>query len=231
VYSGARAGCNMVAETINDCWNRIGMRGDRSCERLRAHLHCHNCEVYADGARSIMHRRLPDGYRQQWAAVVAQPGTQEQAADASALVFRVGAEWLALPSKLCVTVAGESQAHKLPRRSGKILTGIVNVKGRIYPCASLAGLLDVDAGDMLTVTGRHVHSRILVMQFPQQAFALPVDEVHGIQAYVTADLRMPPATVNKGMRRYLTGVLASDDIRAGCLDPEMVGYHLARLLR
>ena len=31
--------------TVDDCWNRIGVSGDRSCPELQAHLHCRNCSV------------------------------------------------------------------------------------------------------------------------------------------------------------------------------------------
>ena len=35
---------------VDDCWNRIGIHGDKSCERLAAHVHCRNCEVHAAAA-------------------------------------------------------------------------------------------------------------------------------------------------------------------------------------
>ena len=45
-----------TAASINDCWNRIGVRGDASCPELEQHVHCRNCPVYsaaaADAARS-----------------------------------------------------------------------------------------------------------------------------------------------------------------------------------
>ena len=28
--------------TLADCWNRIGVAGDQSCEKLAAHVHCRN---------------------------------------------------------------------------------------------------------------------------------------------------------------------------------------------
>ena len=35
---------------VNDCWNRIGVRGDRSCPELKQYVHCRNCPVYSAGA-------------------------------------------------------------------------------------------------------------------------------------------------------------------------------------
>ena len=34
-------------ERIDDCWNRIGVHGDKSCPLLDEHVHCRNCAVYA----------------------------------------------------------------------------------------------------------------------------------------------------------------------------------------
>lgn len=31
---------------IDDCWNRIGVRGDGSCPRLAGYIHCRNCPVH-----------------------------------------------------------------------------------------------------------------------------------------------------------------------------------------
>ena len=39
------------AEAIDDCWNRIGVHGDKSCPLLSEHIHCRNCAVYSAAAR------------------------------------------------------------------------------------------------------------------------------------------------------------------------------------
>ena len=35
------------AQAIDDCWNRIGIHGDKSCPLLSNHIHCRNCAVYS----------------------------------------------------------------------------------------------------------------------------------------------------------------------------------------
>ena len=34
-------------QAIDDCWNRIGIHGDKSCPLLAEHIHCRNCSVYS----------------------------------------------------------------------------------------------------------------------------------------------------------------------------------------
>ncbi len=47
---------------VDDCWNRIGVRGDKTCERLAEHVHCRNCPVHAAAANRLLDRlALPAG--------------------------------------------------------------------------------------------------------------------------------------------------------------------------
>jgi chemotaxis-related protein WspD len=217
-------------QNIHDCWNRIGVRGDHSCEKLREHVHCRNCEVYAAAARNIMQRVLPNGYQSEWAQHVSQAQAEGNAVTESAMIFRIGNEWLALPTHLFVSVAEKTTAHKLPHRNEVGLLGIVNVAGQLYPCMSLAALLHIDAQQEQAKVQHHVYPRLLLVSLAKQVFALPVDDLQGISRYAADTLQAPPATVNKGLVRYLTGVLAVGEQQVGCLDHELVGYNLARAL-
>jgi chemotaxis-related protein WspD len=219
------------AVVLDDCWNRIGVSGDQSCAKLAEHIHCRNCEVHAGAAQSNLQRPVDAGYRQEWASHFRQPETAPEASDASALVFRIGREWLALPSRAVGSVAPLAPPHRLPHRAGRGLLGIVNVAGKLMPSVSLGALLGVDEQDNPVTAGRHVFARLLVMQWEGQAFALPVADLHGIARYAQAGLATPAATINKGLERFLTGVLAQDGMRVGVLDEALVGHHLARSLR
>ena len=39
--------------TVDDCWNRIGFCGDRSCPELAHVVHCHNCQVFSNAGRPV----------------------------------------------------------------------------------------------------------------------------------------------------------------------------------
>ena len=87
------------AQAIDDCWNRIGLHGDRSCDKLAELVHCRNCPVYAAGARTIMQRVLPAHYQRDWAAHFAAPQSPPAVTDQSVLVFRIGCDWLGRHSR------------------------------------------------------------------------------------------------------------------------------------
>jgi chemotaxis-related protein WspD len=219
------------AIAIDDCWNRIGVSGDQSCEKLGRHIHCRNCEVHSGAAQRNLQRAVTPGYRIEWAEHFRQPEAARSASDQSALVFRIGREWLALPTRAVGSVAPLAPAHRLPHRDRRGLLGIVNVAGKLTPSMSLGALLGIDERDAPAAAGRHVFARLLVMQWEGQAFALPVADLYGIARYAQAGLAAPAATINKGLERYLTGVLAQDDMRIGVLDESLVGHQLARSLR
>lgn len=216
---------------IEDCWNRIGVVGDQSCEKLEQHIHCRNCEVYAGAAQRNLQRLVGDDYKKDWAAHFRQSATDTEVLDASCLVFRIGREWLSLPTKLFVSVAPHAKPHRLPHRAGAGLTGIVNVAGTLYPCMSLAALLGIDDGEGEAATHRHTFARLLLIQWEQQAYALPVADLHGIMRYASASVQAPAGTINKGMSRFLSGVISHQDMHIGVLDATLIGYQLARTLR
>jgi chemotaxis-related protein WspD len=216
---------------LDDCWNRIGVAGDQSCPKLADAIHCRNCEVYAGAAQRNLRRPVSDGYREQWAAHFRQARASNVAADSAALVFRIGREWLALPAAIIDSVAPEASGHRLPHRSGGALLGIVNVGGKLMPQVSLAALLGIDAAGAPTAGGRHVFPRLVVMRWEGQAFALPVADLHGIVRYAASAAGTPAATINKGLVRYLSGVLSEAGMHIGVLDAALLGHQMARLLR
>jgi chemotaxis-related protein WspD len=219
------------AVALADCWNRIGVAGDQSCARLVQHVHCRNCEVYAGAAQQNLQRPVSGGYRDEWAAHFRQPPASRTRSDSAVLVFRVGREWLALPATMIDSVAPQGPAHRLPHRSGGALLGVVNVGGKLLPAISLASLLGVDNDEAPKAGGRHTFARLVVMQYEGQPFALPVADLHGIVRYAASALAAPAATINKGLVRYLSGVLNEADMHIGVLDAPLVGHQMARLLR
>jgi chemotaxis-related protein WspD len=216
---------------LADCWNRIGVAGDQSCEKLVRHVHCRNCEVYAGAAQRNLQRPVDDGYREEWAVHFRQARQVATRADRAVLVFRVGREWLALPAAIIDSVAPEGSSHRLPHRSGAGLLGVVNVGGKLLPSISLASLLGIDRDDTPKAAGRHTFARLVVMQWEDQAFALPVADLHGIVRYRASALAASAATINKGLVRFLDGVLSEAGMHIGVLDAPLVAHQMARLLR
>ena len=217
--------------TLKDCWNQIGVAGDRSCDLLLQHVHCRNCDVYAGAARDSLQRPVAPGYREDWARQLRQPPEAEMVRDRSGLVFRIGAEWLMLPTGMVDSVAPSARPHTLPHRASGALAGIVNVGGTLLPAVALERLLGIDGHAITQAQQRHVFARLAVLRVEGQRFAVPVADLHGIVRYGEAKLQAPAATINKGLQRYLAGVLAHQDMMIGALDGQLIGHQLTQLLR
>src|SRR4051812_49551856 len=106
---------------IDDCWNRIGVAGDRTCPELETHIHCRNCPVFSAAARSFFERPAPGGYLAEWTRLLAEPEVPIEGDDVSLLLFRLGGEWLALGTRVVAEVTAPRPVHRIPHRSDQVL--------------------------------------------------------------------------------------------------------------
>jgi chemotaxis-related protein WspD len=218
----------MSTPLVDDCWNRIGVRGDVSCPELARHLHCHNCPVHAAAALAMLDNELPIGTGAAWTAHFAQPLPVVHAGLVSIFVFRVAADWLALPTAVVSEVAPERTIHTLPQRHGAVL-GLVNVHGALRVCLSLAAVLRLD-GTAAAAPGRiFERERMLILQHGDLQAACPVDEVIGVQRVPPSELAEAPAT-SAGAGSCVTRVWSWNDRTVGVLDDVLVGQALRRSL-
>src|SRR5580698_2004536 len=115
-----------------DCWNKIGVTGDRSCPELNTFIHCRNCPVYAAAARTFFDRPAPEGYLADWSRWLAGSGVpnagdqgngdgedeaQSQEEKLSVLIFRLGPEWLAFRTQTVAEVTTIRPVHRVPHRT------------------------------------------------------------------------------------------------------------------
>ena len=172
-------------ERIDDCWNRIGVHGDKQCPLLERHVHCRNCEVHASAAT-----RLLDRYAllQDDQAPVVE--LVEESAGRSMLLFRLGEEWLALATACLAEIAPLQVVHSLPHQRSRVLQGVANVRGALVPCLSLADLLGV-AGGASQERGARAMPRMLILAAEGGPVVMAVEEIDGIH-------RLDPALLGSG---------------------------------
>jgi chemotaxis-related protein WspD len=201
-------------------WNQIGVFGDGTCPELAKAIHCRNCPVYAAGGRSLLEREPPADYLREWTQALAEAKDEDRAEDTlSVLIFRLGREWLALPTHVCQEVAEMRPIHTLPHRSGPVLLGLVNIRGQIRLCVSLRELLGLEPGDDSGRTMNHKNPRCLVViAGDSDHWVLLVDEIHGIQRFHLSAIRDAPVTVAKAAPRLTKGVIDWRDTGVGYLD-------------
>ena len=213
------------AQAIDDCWNRIGIHGDKSCPLLSEHIHCRNCAVYSTAAT-----RLLDRYAlQQDDRVQVSNTVESEVKTRSLLMFRLGEEWLGLATRCLVEVAPSQAIHSLPHQRSGALLGVANVRGALVACLSLVELLGLD-GISNVASGTRVMPRMLIIAAHGGPVVVPVDEVDGIHAI---DERILDAASQSGAQasaKYTRGVLQFRGRSLRWLDEEQLLSAVTRSL-
>jgi chemotaxis-related protein WspD len=168
----------------------------------------------------LLDREVSEDDLREWTAHVAAEKNVVAVGTKSVVIFRIGAEWLALPTSVFQEVAEGCKLRTLPHHRGGILSGLVNVRGELLLCVSLEALLGLEK------TAEVKLGRLLICNPPGGRLAFPVSEVHGVHRYHPGDLRDAPATLSKAADIYIAGVLPWKDRTVGCLDEQLLFYAL-----
>jgi chemotaxis-related protein WspD len=212
---------NEKAVEIRLCWNEIGVQGDSTCPELQQVIHCRNCPIYSKAGVQLLDRPLLPEYRRGWTEQFSQVKKLPGQARQSALLFRIDSEWLALPASAFQEVAERRPVRSLPHRRQGIVLGLVNVRGELLICVSLAHLLGLTRSP-LRDTPRTGYDRLLVAKWDGHCFVFPADEVRGILRFHAPELQEPPATLAKSRLTYTQGILHWQDRTVGLLNAELV---------
>jgi chemotaxis-related protein WspD len=218
-----------------DCWNRIGVNGDRSCPELTTFVHCRNCPVFAAAARAFFDRPAPEGYLAEWTRWLADSdglapkGDKEGGGDledggivaqregVSFLIFRLGSEWLAFRTRTVAEVTTPRPVHRVPHRSNRVFVGLVNLQGRAELCVSMHGLLGVDAPASTS-------PRLVVLRDRDRAetWAFGADEVLGVHRVPRSQWGPVPSTLVNPAVGFSQAVLSWNSRSIGLLDEQRV---------
>ncbi len=212
------------------CRREVGVWGDRSCPELAAHVHCRNCPVYARIGRNLLDREVPalsspvrDATRR-----TAQESTQ------SVIVFRAGAEWLALPTSLAREVVIAPAAHRVPHRNDPRFRGLVNVRGELLPMVDMRVMLGAaeSSADGGAASGaKEPRPRLLVLERDASSWALGIDAIDDIHRIAPSALRPPPVTVQLGSARFTQSMFTLSIGQVGLIDAELLWYALNEICR
>lgn len=232
-----------VEITVHDCWNRIGVQGDRSCQKLIPHIHCRNCPTYTAAASALLEREVPERYQDERTGYFAQQKQDARHDTQSLTIFRIGMEWLALPNSALVEITETRPIHSLPHRKGTIVLGLANIRGELLICVSLGDLLGLDiagadrknAGqpaqrEARRAASQEIYERLLVIQGDSGRLVFPVDEMHGVHRYHPDQLQQVPSTIEKLATPYASAMLPLNNRSVGVLDAQLLLYTLQRSL-
>lgn len=200
------------------CWRVIGVQGgDQSCTRLAEVLHCRNCPVYAQAARTLLQRESAPEQDEQGLQNLRRAALRD-----TVLVFRLGRQWLGLPPAMVLEVATNPPVRRLAHRTSGRVEGVVNVRGELRLCVSLAELLGLGTRDTAPAS-----ARLILIEDDSGPLAFRCDEVRGLVAYDSAHVQPPPDTLRPPLDGCVRALLAEEGGAVALLDAAAV----SRLLR
>ncbi|MCH4874169.1 MULTISPECIES: chemotaxis protein CheW [Pseudomonas] len=214
------------ALAIDDCWNRIGIYGDKSCPVLPEHIHCRNCSVYSAAATRLLDRY---SFEQEHVEQYATRVDERKVATRSLMIFRLGDEWLGLATRCLDEVAPMQPIHSLPHQRSRALQGVANVRGALVPCLSLIELLGLDP-TLAGPTSLRVMPRMLILAAHGGPVVVPVDEVDGIHNIEERVLNAASASGEHVSAKYTRGVLQWKTRSLRWLDEEQLLGAITRSL-
>lgn len=202
---------------LDHCWRRIGVYGgDQSCPMLMDTLHCRNCPVFSDAARTLFDRESEAEPAEDWHREMASEDGLRPA-----LVFRLGQQWLGLPPALVAEVAARQPIRRLAHRTTGRLEGVVNVRGELHLCVSLGELLGLgmrsDAGES---------ARMVLVRDDRdsrgQVLAFRCEEVLGLQHFPNNSLEPAPDTLPEPLRECVEALFPTQTGHVAMLKGEAV---------
>src|SRR5690606_11309422 len=87
-------------------------------------------------------------YRDEWSRLLAEHKQGPQPNSESIVIFRLGDEWLSIPSRIVREITSSKPIRRLPHTRRNLVKGLVNMRGELQICISLGGLLDLDKGEL-----------------------------------------------------------------------------------
>lgn len=200
------------AQPAGACWRQIGVFGDGSCAELTAYVHCRNCPRFAAAARGLLARAsaLPAQ-----AGIAAAEGSGPRAGREGMLVFRLAGLLFALSTSVAAELAPDQRARRIAHRSGRLLEGLVNLRGALHLCVALDRLLGLTrtTGPDPGISPRLV----LVRDHLGASWAFRADAVLGVERFDVAAISAPPPAAPPALAPFVRGIasLAARATRLG----------------
>jgi chemotaxis-related protein WspD len=189
--------------------------------------------IHQISSSHLFERAAPSEYIEEWTNALMQPPSSEKGEETlSYMVFRLGVEWLALPTVFFKEVTTRRSVHRIPHLGGKILQGIVNLNGELKLYVALDRLLEIKSIPSSPSSNvQYQQDRIMAIAKEGDLWVFPVDEIYGIYRWNLAHLENVPANISKSTADFLKGIMKLENKSVGLLDEELLFSSLKRSIQ
>ena len=166
-----------------------------------------------NSANELLNRAPDHAYLAEWTTLLQTPPSSEVVEEKdSIIIFRLHREWLGISTFVFDEVAHDRKVHKLPHCSGKVITGVVNLRGQLRLSFSLDHLLEIETLFISREDPTHrIYPRMVAIKKEKDSWVFPVHEIYGIYHFDKRVLQNVPATVAKSTANFFKGILIWND--------------------
>lgn len=190
----------------------------------------HFSKGISEAAQQLFERVPPSDYIDEWTQTLREPLKEELKGDLSVLVFRIGCEWLAIPTSFLKEVTYRRTVHQIPHCNRPILKGIANINGELQVVFDLGALLGLEfiLQDSSQQTFSYQKNRMIAVLKDKEEWVFPVDEIEGIFKWSSFLLADSPFNPQNPRPHYLKGIMNNGKKQMGLLDVELLFSSLKR---
>lgn len=143
----------------------------------------------------------------------------------SLIVFRLGHEWVALPTEVFFEVTDLRPIRRIPHCSGDVLKGLVNLRGQLLVCVDLAKFFDIERAPAEINPARQ---KLIAINYEQQKWVFLADEVQGLCSCDMGALENLPVNMEKSTLKYFRGIGRIEGKHVYVIDEGLLFYGLER---
>jgi len=159
------------------------------------------------------------------------PSEEERGAaeTVSLVVFRLGAQWLALSTQVVREIMEVCTIRSIPQRNAEVFLGLINLRGELQLCVSLKGLLGLN-GEYERAPGASQQrtARLVVIEKEDDCWVFPADEVLGVFPFAPSEIQELPTTPTAGAVLTLKGRVYWQEKQVSYLDDTVLFDTLKR---
>lgn len=170
----------------------------------------------------------PD-YLKEWTETLMEPPIVEINKQViSVTTFRLGEEWLAIPTNFVKEVTNRRLVHRIPHNKNHLLLGIVNLNGELQLVIALHLLLQMEMTLPTVKPVSYQQERIIAIYKEGEIWVFPVNEIGGIFSWNIDTIENVPMSISKSSANYIKGIIYVDQKTIGLLDAELLFSSLKR---
>jgi chemotaxis-related protein WspD len=216
---------NSIYINVDNCWEKIGIFGDNTCEILPNVEHCYYCDVFKKAGRDIFNKAIPQNFIEEWTEIYSKAKDKEDTEKIALVIFKISDEWFSIEAKLFIEALTNRKIHPIPERTNKYFYGILNFNGELLLCIAINNILGIEFLDKDYNFGRY-----LLINLDDSRYCFPVDEFLPVKSISIKELKEVPFNTKKYTNSVTTHIFSINNTKVSFINADKLKSEFERIL-